>query len=321
MSLLEWLNPIGQVASGIGSLFSSGFNAISQAQTNKLNERLTRENWARQDSAYQRQVADLEKAGLNKALAYGSGGASSSTPLTMSAPQLDANSIAQGFSSLGSGAKGLTKEARELVREQYNFDKSKLGLTLESMANANNLQKVQEQLQQAKLSMQNMLNQFMAGELDLVNWEQEKAITANDYQTRLNLSRIDHVNSQVDYYKSKVNQQVWNKIASQGFNIDGKHYSLPDFLAGLTQLQYKTSYIDGKFTEKQLIQAMNWMSSDKIIDTIAKVFGAGGSLTDIVTAFDRMNQEHQKKSSSSTRLHYDGKGRLLESIIESSTHD
>ena len=316
MSLLEWLNPIGQVAGGIGSLFSAGFNAVSQAQTNKLNERLTRENWARQDSAYQRQVADLAKAGLNKALAYGSGGAGSSTPMAMSAPRLDANSIAQGFSTLGSGAKGLTKEARDLVREQYNFDKTKLGLTLESMANANNLQKVQEQLQQAKLSMQNMLNQFMAGELDLINWDTEKHIASRQYETRKTLAELQNVNANSDYLKSKVNAEAFEKVEGQRITIDGKNYSLTDLLAKLIRQQYIVSSKDGDYTAKVLQQSIDWMGTDKFINSLSKIFGAGASFADIVTSFDRMNQEH--KSKSSVTQSYDRNGQLLSTIISSS---
>ena len=316
MSMLEWLNPIGQVAGGIGSLFSAGFNAFSQAQTNKLNERMTRENWARQDSAYQRQVEDLQKAGLNKALAYGSGGAGSSTPLAFSAPRLDANSIAQGFSTLGSGAKGLTKEARDLVREQYNFDKSKLGLTLESMANANNLQKVQEQLQQAKLSMQNMLNQFMAGELDLINWDTEKHIASRQYETRKTLAELENVNANSDYLKSKVNAEAFEKVEGQRITIDGKNYSLTDLLAKLIRQQYIVSSKDGDYTAKVLQQSIDWMGTDKFINSLSKIFGAGASFADIVTSFDRMNQEH--KSKSSVTQSYDRNGQLLSTIISSS---
>lgn len=316
MSLLEWLNPIGQVASGIGSLFSAGFNAVSQSQTNKLNERLTRENWARQDSAYQRQVADLQKAGLNKALAYGSGGSSTSQPLAMSAPQLDSGSIAHGFTSLGAGSKGLTKEARELVREQYNFDKSKLGLTLESMANANNLQKVQEQLQQAKLSMQNMLNQFMAGELNLVDWDIEKRIATKDYATREKLAELNNVNASSDYLKSKINADAFEKVAGQRITLDGKNYSLTELLAKLIRQQYIVSSKDGDYTVKVLQQSIDWMGTDKFINSLSKIFGAGASFADIVTSFDRMNQEHKNKSS--VTQEYGRNGEILSTIITNS---
>lgn len=316
MGLLEWLNPIGQVASGIGSLFSAGANAKLQAETNKMNERLTRENWARQDSAYQRQVADLEKAGLNKALAYGSGGASTSQPLAMSAPQIDPNAVARGFQSLGEGSKGLTKEARELVREQYNFDKSKLGLTLESMSNANNLQKVQEQLQQAKLSMQNMLNQFIAGELNLVDWDIEKRIATKDYTTREKLAELNNVNANSDYLKANIDAKAFEKVADGYIGLDGKRYKLSDFLAKLIKLQYQASYRDGQYTKSILEQSLNWMTTDKFISNLAKFFGAGASFADIVTSFDKMNQEH--KSRSVVTKKYGRNGELLSTIISDS---
>lgn len=56
--------------------------AWSQGQTNALNERLTREAWAREDKAVQRRVADLKAAGLSPVLAAGSA-AQSSGPIPM----------------------------------------------------------------------------------------------------------------------------------------------------------------------------------------------------------------------------------------------
>ena len=57
-----------------------------QRETNALNEQLMREGWARDDTARQRMVADLENAGLSKWLATGASPMSSS-PISLEAPQ------------------------------------------------------------------------------------------------------------------------------------------------------------------------------------------------------------------------------------------
>ena len=61
-------------------------NRNLQRETNAQNEALMREAWARDDTARQRMVADLEAAGLSKWLAAGSSPMNSS-PISLTAPQ------------------------------------------------------------------------------------------------------------------------------------------------------------------------------------------------------------------------------------------
>lgn len=93
----------GVVASAIGSAASSlGANILNNAvnwrvaqenrnltrETNSQNEALMREAWARDDTARQRMVQDLEAAGLSKWLAAGASPMTSS-PISLTAPQND----------------------------------------------------------------------------------------------------------------------------------------------------------------------------------------------------------------------------------------
>lgn len=98
--MLEWLTaPIAAAASGI-----AGF--LGQQSTNASNRELAAENTAFQErmsnTAYQRQVADLQAAGLNPMLAYIKGGGASTPTGTVMPMQ---NAVSAGISSAESAAR------------------------------------------------------------------------------------------------------------------------------------------------------------------------------------------------------------------------
>lgn len=92
----------------VGSLISNLFNWFSTKKTNQTNQAInqanldynaamTRESWERDDTAHQREVADLQAAGLSP-LANTTGNQVTSpiaapSPLGMQAPQIDTNSL------------------------------------------------------------------------------------------------------------------------------------------------------------------------------------------------------------------------------------
>lgn len=82
MSFATVTSGLSDLFSTTGSLFNYGYNKWLQ-----------REQWNREDTAIQRRVADLEKAGLSKTLA---GGGASSSVVASSAPQIS-NSMASAY--------------------------------------------------------------------------------------------------------------------------------------------------------------------------------------------------------------------------------
>lgn len=98
--MLDWLTaPIAALGSGIAGFFG-------QQSTNQMNRDLAAENTAFQErmsnTAYQRQVADLEAAGLNPMLAYIKGGGASTPSGTVMPMQ---NAVSAGVSSAESAAR------------------------------------------------------------------------------------------------------------------------------------------------------------------------------------------------------------------------
>lgn len=94
----------GDLLSGAGSIVSGWLGYKGQKDTNETNIALGREQMAFQErmsnTAYQRGVADMQKAGLNPMLAYSQGGASAPAG---SMPQVQ-NAVGAGMSSASQAA-------------------------------------------------------------------------------------------------------------------------------------------------------------------------------------------------------------------------
>lgn len=117
-----------------GALLGGYFNYKQQERANELNEALTRESWARDDTAVQRRVKDLIAAGLSPTLAAGSA-ASTTAPIRINPAQFDSNSVLQSLTLAGE----LEQQQKNIVHTQADTER-----VLAEKANAESQKAVNE---------------------------------------------------------------------------------------------------------------------------------------------------------------------------------
>lgn len=118
--------PWGAAIGGGLALAGGLFNAESQRQTNRNNLNMSREQMAFQremsNTAHQREVTDLTKAGLNPILSAGGNGSSTPTgaSATFQAPMIDMPSILSTYGTLAQVAQNqqrIDNETRKVNAE------------------------------------------------------------------------------------------------------------------------------------------------------------------------------------------------------------
>lgn len=175
-----------------GSLYANRKNIDYQREANALNMQIAQMNNATQiemaNTAHEREVRDLRRAGLNPILSAGGNGAS--TP-TLQAPNIDPVHMDNNFEGLANSAKGLTRylgaEAKRVGLENESLEVNNQGSRIANDMDQNNLE-----FQRAEQdSMRGALTaDFMRNKLDQVATSMETGLDAN-YNPKTGLLNVD----------------------------------------------------------------------------------------------------------------------------------
>jgi hypothetical protein len=170
MSWFEWLtSPVATAAAGV-----AGF--LGQRETNSANREIASENTAFQErmsnTAYQRQVQDLQAAGLNPMLAYIKGGGASTPSGTVLPMQ---NAISSGVASAESAAR-TSKAPSEIANIQQDTILKRANSWLTETQNSLNLASADQKRSHINF-MENQVNKIQA-EIKNIPLEGDRLIAA-----------------------------------------------------------------------------------------------------------------------------------------------
>ena len=279
---------ISAIGDFIGGLFGAGAhtaNTILQQQQFDYQKKLQQQIFAREDSAYQRQVADLERAGLNKSLAYGSGGAGTGSVVGVSAPQINSAGLSNAMQSMAKGLKGLTNKQRNLLNAGYKYEMDKIdaqrqafNLNLDYLYERNNLMREQVKMAQSDIVAKNLANEINQNWYALEDWDRNEKLKDLWYDVQENKANADKLYSQMDKSTAEPLDKSFIKI-----DIDGVTHEL-SVGASLAYIQLyanKNGLKNAQFTGKTLDDAIKRLGFDKFMERFNVILGSAQSMVDI----------------------------------------
>lgn len=185
---------LGAIAAAvIGGVIS--YNATKNInQTNQninqknldYNAALTQQSWERDDTAHQREVADLQAAGLSPLAATGGLHVTSPlgapAPIAMQAPQFDVNSLVQGI--LGAGTLEETKRHNQVTEENRS---SELELEAEKVSQQAQSLDIQNKKVESEIKYYAKLNELEAKKIDetIRSHKKNEALDLSEHEARM----------------------------------------------------------------------------------------------------------------------------------------
>lgn len=261
---MDWFSSLisvfKDIAPAIADFIGIGVNSKNQQDTNALNAQInqnnldyntamTREQWERDDNAHQREVADLQAAGLSPIAslngAQTSGALGAPSPIAMQAPQLDFNSLAQSL---------LGVQALEEQKREFEVTSGQKDTELE-----NNAKKITAEIEH----MQN-LDDYNKKNLRLLAKSNE--LKAREIQ--LSINQLNENKRQFnESLKLKRDQETYKQLSER---IDQIWDSMPE-----ESKKYYGLGVRGFESEEELVIAQN--AIDAIFESMLKELGALGN--------------------------------------------
>jgi len=205
------LAAIGSGVAAMAPVIGAGLNMVANNSTNQANADIAARNNATAidlaNTQYSRGKADMERAGLNPALMYGSAGPAPTPPLT--SPTMRPPDFSQGASGLASSLL----QVQALNQSQQSIDNSyleqverivKIKADIANLPSATGMLDLQKQLSAAEIK----LKEFNARPNDL-----------SELSTKLLSRFIDYLESKYSPGKSPAALSGWRKDVSELFRV------------------------------------------------------------------------------------------------------